>query len=137
MLQEAPAEAKERKSSVLLIADDEEIIRNRLLEMSKMLGFKAYAAGDGVEAWDLYQQTRPNIVILDIYMPRMNGLAVMQKIKEVNPNCPVILITGFMHFEQLVQKSKIKPDGFITKPFTMNTVINAILKLVLDVNVKL
>ncbi len=137
MLQEAPAEAKERKSSVLLIADDEEIIRNRLIEMSKLLGFKAYAACDGVEAWELYQQTKPNIVILDIYMPRMNGLAVMQKIKEVHPNCPVILITGFMHFEQLVQKSKIKPDGFITKPFTMNTVINAILKLVLDANVKI
>lgn len=137
MLQEAAAQTTERKHSVLLIADDEEIIRNRLLEMSKLLGFKAFAACDGVEAWELYQQTRPNIVILDIYMPRMNGLAVMQKIKEVNPNCPVILITGFMHFEQLVQKSKIKPDGFITKPFTMNTVINAILKLVVDAGAQL
>jgi YesN/AraC family two-component response regulator len=133
MLQETqtPVQTQEQKP-ILLIADDEEIIRVRLKEMSIMLGFEAYTAKDGAEAWELFLKHRPDVVILDIYMPRMNGLLVMQKIKETIATCPVILITGFMHFEQLVQKNEIKPDGFITKPFNLNTVINALLKLVVN-----
>ncbi len=134
---ELAAEPLQDKKPVLLIADDEEIIRNRLQEMSSMLGFQVHAAKDGAEAWELYKQNKPDIAILDIYMPHMNGLAVLQKIKETNPLCPVILITGFMHFEQLVKNSQIKPDGFITKPFNLNTIINALLKLVLDKGLRL
>jgi YesN/AraC family two-component response regulator len=134
---EAPQVSEKTTKPILLIADDEEIIRARLADMGVMLGFKAYPAKDGVEALRIFQQMNPDIVILDIYMPRMNGLAVMQRIKEARPDCPVILITGFMHFEQLVHKNQIKPDGFISKPFNLNTVINALLKLVLNKGIKL
>jgi YesN/AraC family two-component response regulator len=129
---EEPQTQELASKPVLLVADDEEIIRNRLRDMGLMLGFQSYAAGDGVEAMELFTEINPDIVILDIYMPRMNGLTVMQRIKETRPECPVILITGFMHFEQLVKKSQIKPDGFITKPFNLNAVINSLLKLVLN-----
>jgi YesN/AraC family two-component response regulator len=131
------SEPEAKQKPILLIADDEEIIRTRLKEMGLMLGFQAHAAKDGVEALQLYRDLHPDIVILDIYMPRMNGLAVMQRIKETQPDCPVILITGFMHFEQLVQKNQLKPDGFISKPFNLNTVINSLLKLVLNRGLKL
>lgn len=132
-----PTNEEQSPKPVLLIADDEEIIRARLKDMATMLGFQAHTAKDGVEAMQFFNQLHPDIVILDIYMPRMNGLAVMQRIKETSPDCPVILITGFMHFEQLVQKNQIKPDGFISKPFNLNTVINALLKLVLNRGLKL
>jgi CheY-like chemotaxis protein len=134
---ESPQASEQTPKPILLIADDEEIIRARLADMGAMLGFNACAARDGAEALQIFQQMNPDIVILDIYMPRMNGLTVMQKIKETKPDCPVILITGFMHFEQLVHKNHIKPDGFISKPFNLNTVIVALLKLVLNKGIKL
>jgi YesN/AraC family two-component response regulator len=134
---ELPQVTEANTKPILLIADDEEIIRARLADMGVMLGFQSYAAKDGAEALRIFQQTNPDIAILDIYMPRMNGLAVMQRIKELKPDCPVILITGFMHFEQLVHKNQVKPDGFISKPFNLNTVINALLKLVLNKGIKL
>ncbi|RJP76611.1 MAG: response regulator [Candidatus Zixiibacteriota bacterium] len=131
MLAGTPIELQDKRP-LLLVADDEEIIRTRLQEMSAMLGFEVRTAKDGGEAWEQFQAQRPDIVILDIYMPKINGLQLMQKIKNTEPTCPVILITGFMHFEQLVKSQPIKPDGFITKPFNINTIINALLKLVLD-----
>jgi CheY-like chemotaxis protein len=134
---ESPQVSELTAKPILLIADDEEIIRARLTDMGVMLGFKVYPARDGAEALQIFQQMSPDIAILDIYMPRMNGLAVMQRIKESKPDCPVILITGFLHFEQLVYKNKIKPDGFISKPFNLNTVVNALLKLVLNKGIKL
>ena len=132
-----PQTQEQKQKPMLLIADDEEIIRARLQDMGTMLGFRVQTAKDGVEAWQFFQDLHPDIVVLDIYMPHMNGLAVMQRIKDSQPDCPVILITGFMHFEQLVQKNQIKPDGFISKPFNLNTVINALLKLVLNRGLKL
>lgn len=123
-------ERGEQKKLTLLVADDEEIIRNRLKELGEKLGFNVFMAKDGVEGWDVYKETRPDLAVLDIYMPRMNGLLLMHKIKESHPECPVILITGFLHYEQLIQKDRIKPDGFIIKPFHLEKIANLMLELV-------
>ncbi len=116
----------------LLIADDEDIIRNRLSELGEKLGFDVYKAKDGMEGWDLFKEVKPDIAVLDIYMPRLNGLLLMHKIKEFSPDCPVILITGFLHYEQLIQKDRIKPDGFIIKPFHLEKIANLMLDLTSD-----
>lgn len=121
--------AAEKKVKVL-IADDEEIIRNRLKELGEKLGFEVYTAHDGVDGWDIFREINPDLAILDIYMPRMNGLLLMHKVKELAPDVPVILITGFLHYEQLIQKDRIKPDGFIIKPFHLEKIANLMLELV-------
>jgi YesN/AraC family two-component response regulator len=114
----------------LLVADDEEIIRQRLVELGHKLNFEVNAAADGMETWELFQKSPPDLVILDIYMPRMNGLQVLHYIKEAHPECPVILITGFLQYEQLIQKDRVKPDGYIIKPFHFEKIANLMLQLV-------
>lgn len=114
----------------LLVADDEEIIRGRLQQLGEKLGFQVLAATDGLEAWEAYKKEAPDLVVLDIYMPRMNGLQVLHNIKETTPDCPVILITGFLQYEQLIQKDRVKPDGFIIKPFHLEKIANLMLELV-------
>lgn len=116
----------------LLLADDEEMIRNRLAELGEKLGFIVFTAVDGLEAWEMYKQEKPDLVILDIYMPRMNGIQVLHNIKESNQNCPVILITGFLQYEQLIQRDRVKPDGYIIKPFHLEKIANLMLELVKD-----
>jgi YesN/AraC family two-component response regulator len=125
-------ETDQRKdpSLKLLVADDEEIIRQRLVELGHKLNFEVNAACDGLEAWELYQKDPPDLVILDIYMPRMNGLQVLHFIKEAHPDCPVILITGFLQYEQLIQRDRVKPDGYIIKPFHFEKIANLMLQLV-------
>jgi YesN/AraC family two-component response regulator len=114
----------------LLVADDEEIIRQRLVELGRKLNFEVTAGADGYEAWELFQKDPPDLVILDIYMPRMNGLQVLHYIKDANPDCPVILITGFLQYEQLIQRDRVKPDGYIIKPFHFEKIANLMLQLV-------
>lgn len=116
----------------LLVADDEEIIRNRLKDLGEKLGFTVYTAKDGMEGWETFKKMQPDLAILDIYMPRMNGLLLLHKIKEIYPERPVILITGFLHYEQLIQKDRIKPDGFIIKPFHLEKIANLMLELIED-----
>jgi len=113
----------------LLIADDEEVIRESLRRMGEMLGFEVHTAVDGKDAWDTFMATWPDFAILDIYMPQVNGLVLLNKIKEVNAQCQVILITGYMHYKQLAKQSPMKPDGFITKPFSLEDIVARIIKL--------
>jgi YesN/AraC family two-component response regulator len=120
------------KNLTLLVVDDEEIIRERLKDLGEKLGLDVHTANDGVDGWEAFKEVQPDLAILDIYMPRMNGLLLMHKIKEMQPDCPVILITGFLHYEQLIQKDRIKPEGFIIKPFHMEKIANLILELVED-----
>jgi YesN/AraC family two-component response regulator len=120
------------KNLTLLVVDDEEIIRERLKDLGEKLGLDVHTANDGVDGWEAFKDVQPDLAILDIYMPRMNGLLLMHKIKEMQPDCPVILITGFLHYEQLIQKDRIKPEGFIIKPFHMEKIANLILELVED-----
>jgi DNA-binding NtrC family response regulator len=117
----------------LLVADDDEIIRSSLEKMGEMMGFEVHTAADGNEAWETFKLVWPDIAILDIYMPRMNGLMLLAKIKEANDMCPVILITGYTHYKQLVLKNDIKPDGFITKPFSLEKIAKTLVKLVSEV----
>ncbi|PIY97056.1 MAG: hypothetical protein COY66_01475 [Candidatus Kerfeldbacteria bacterium CG_4_10_14_0_8_um_filter_42_10] len=114
----------------LLVADDEEIIRQRLVELGGKMNFAVTAASDGDEAWKLFQKDPPDLVVLDIYMPRINGLTVLHHIKGIRPDCPVILITGFLQYEQLIQRDKVKPDGFIIKPFHSEKLANLMADLV-------
>jgi YesN/AraC family two-component response regulator len=123
-------ESPNEKKAKLLLADDEQIIRGRLQQLGEKLGFDVYAAADGLEAWEIFNREHPDLVVLDIYMPRMNGLQVLHNIKEQDSDCPVILITGFLQYEQLIQKDRVKPDGFIIKPFHLDKIANLMLQLV-------
>ncbi len=113
----------------LLIADDEQIIRQKIRELGEKLGFEVSTACSGSEALEKFKKFNPHLVLLDIYMPHGNGLEALIKIKEINPRCPVILITGFLHYEQLIEQGNVKPDGFIIKPFHVSKVADLMLRL--------
>jgi CheY-like chemotaxis protein len=114
----------------LLVVDDEGTIRLRLQELGESLGFQVCAAQDGAEAWKIFSGDPPDLVILDLYMPRMNGLMLLSKIKQAQPRCPVILITGFLHEKALQFLSGARPDGCIFKPLNHTQTSEMMLKLV-------
>ncbi|TKJ42529.1 hypothetical protein CEE37_02245 [candidate division LCP-89 bacterium B3_LCP] len=117
----------------LLVADDEPVIQQSLKKVGELLGLEVVTVGDGQEAWDSFGTEMPDLVITDIYMPKMNGLTLLNKIKEGRPDCPVILITGYTHYQQLTRNDnglKFNPDGFMTKPFELKKVVQEIVKLI-------
>jgi CheY-like chemotaxis protein len=115
----------------MLVVDDEPIIRQRLQELGENLGFEVAAAANGVEAIRLFRRISPDIVVLDLYMPGINGLTVMAKMREIDPECPIILITGYLSYDKLVQVSSgICPDGCLEKPLSIAKTANMILDMV-------
>lgn len=115
----------------VLIAEDDRDFGNILTQYVTISGFEVTLGRDGKEAWELFNQVKPDICVLDVMMPEMDGFSLAEKIKEANPSVPVIFLTAKSLKEDIVRGLKIGADDYITKPFDPEVLIlriNNILK---------
>jgi two-component system response regulator YesN len=85
-------------------------------------------ANNGQEGWDLIESLRPDIILTDIRMPKMSGLAMTEKVREHFPDAKVLVITGYNDFEYAQQALKLGAFDLITKPFSLQQIEEAVLK---------
>ena len=104
----------------ILIAEDEAISRKHLTYALEKEGHAVTGAKDGMEAFALFDRNAYDVVIADIKMPNMDGLALLEKIKEKDPDMDVIIITGFGSIESAVDAMKKGASEYITKPFNLD-----------------
>jgi len=83
------------------------------------LGFEPITAHDGDEGIVAVREHHPRLVVSDIHMPNRNGLLLLQDIKAMNPDLPVILITGYINYKSDMNSVSVEPDAFMEKPFTL------------------
>lgn len=103
----------------LMIVDDSKIMRRAIEKYLKEFNLKLVGtAGDGKEALDLCKLTKPDIVTLDITMPKMDGLACLQEILKVLPNTKVLVISALKDAATGLKALKLGAKGFLPKPFT-------------------
>jgi DNA-binding response OmpR family regulator len=117
----------------VMIAEDDRDFGNILTQYVTISGFEVTLARDGKEAWELYNKDKPDICVLDVMMPEMDGFTLAEKIKEVNQDMPLIFLTARSLKEDIVKGLKIGADDYITKPFDPEVLIlriNNILKRV-------
>ena len=103
--------------AVILIADDHAQIRSILEEYSKKEGFTTLTAGDGHEALRLFHQHRPDVVLLDVMMPGIDGFEVCREIRKVS-DTPVIMVTARGEDFEKIMGLDIGADDYIVKPFS-------------------
>ncbi len=102
----------------ILVAEDEEDIRELIREQIELSSDQVIEAADGLEAWQLFQEKSPDLVLLDIMMPRMTGLEVLAKIREVS-QVPVIFITARgEEYDRILGLSQ-GADDYLVKPFSL------------------
>ncbi len=106
----------------VLIVDDNPNMSSLLSEMLEVFDYDSIRASDGQEALQHVQQGNISLVITDMRMPNMSGLELLQKVKEDNPNLPVVLISGYSMGVLEDQNYDLKPDGFLGKPLSMSEV---------------
>ncbi|HHU72213.1 MAG TPA: response regulator transcription factor [Clostridiales bacterium] len=106
----------------ILIADDNQDITDILSTYSRMEGFEPVVAGDGEEAIKLFNQYEPEVVLLDVMMPKENGYEVCRKIRSKS-NVPVILITARGEDFDKIMGLDIGADDYIVKPFSPREVM--------------
>jgi len=101
----------------ILVVDDEEIIIRSCLRILSGGGFQIDAAHNGIEALGAINKNDYDVVILDIKMPKMDGMEVLQRVKEANPDIDVIMITGLHEIETAVRAMKLGAFDYLPKPF--------------------
>jgi len=112
----------ERKSRVL-VADDEEEIRKILSNILEKEGFEVITASDGEQAMQKICSDIPDAVLLDVRMPGLNGMEVLKKIKAIEENLPVVLVTAYADTHQAVEAMKEGAYDYLAKPLDNNEVV--------------
>jgi two-component system nitrogen regulation response regulator NtrX len=110
----------------ILIIDDEETIRESVAGILSDEGFEPLSVASAKEAFSLLETEAVHVVLLDIWMPEMDGMEALPKIKEFYPNLPVIMISGHGNIETAVQATKMGAFDFIEKPPSYDKIILAI-----------
>src|SRR5437868_15077002 len=106
----------ESRMKVLLVDDDLDLLDVTSYALRRD-GLNTIVASDGAQALRRWQTETPDIVVLDISLPHMNGLEVCHKIRQ-NSSTPVILLTGHSDEEHVVQGFRMGADDYVTKPFS-------------------
>jgi DNA-binding response OmpR family regulator len=117
----------------VLIAEDDRDFGNILTQYITISGFEVNLARDGKEAWEKFNEDKPDICVLDVMMPEMDGFTLAEKIKQSHSDMPVIFLTAKSLKEDIVKGLKLGADDYITKPFDPEVLIlriNNILKRV-------
>ncbi len=112
----------------ILIVDDEPSILQSLSGLLSDEGFEVTTASNGYEALKIIDSESPDLVLLDIWMPGIDGIETLKEIKKDNPFIQVIIITGHGTIETAVKATKIGAFDFIEKPLSIDKVIVAINK---------
>lgn len=113
----------------ILVIDDEEPMRKLLHEMLTMGGHEVVTAVDGQDGIERLQEERFDVIISDLAMPRKTGVDVLNAAKSIDPNYPVVIITGFPSPETAEKLIRVGASEFITKPFEMDKVLITVIKL--------
>jgi len=108
----------ERAPIKILLADDEESIQTLLTYPLEKDGYEVVVASDGREALDHFAQNRFDLVILDVMMPRLDGLEVCRRIR-ARTTVPIIMLTAKSEEEDRVRGLDLGADDYITKPFSL------------------
>ncbi len=117
----------------ILVADDEPTIRDVLSQLLENEGYRVFAAADGMDAVEIIRSQSIHLAILDIHMPRMNGIEALKEIKAIDPSIEALIITGNANLESL--RLTIVENGafdYILKPFfkkeLLHIIRNALMK---------
>ncbi len=113
----------------IFIAEDEEITLKHLMYALKNEGYIVSGAKDGLEAWRKIEKEHFDIVITDIKMPGLDGMSLLEKIKEKGMETDVIVVTGFGSIDSAVEAMKKGAYDYITKPFNLDELLLRVKKI--------
>ena len=112
----------------ILVVDDESIIRDLLFEFLTGQGYKVLLASSGEEALKFLSDREIKLALVDLKLPGLDGLQLVEKIKEVKGSLPCILMTAYPDKESLARARKLGVSAYITKPFQLDQLLSLIQK---------
>jgi len=119
----------EKIKTKILIADDEKDVLEVMAKKIIREGYAVVTATNGKEAWEKIVSESPDVILLDLTMPEMDGFEILKNLREHPPADkwqPVIIISALSEMENMKKGYALEADHYITKPCPIETVLNAI-----------
>lgn len=116
------------KAKILLV-DDEDLVRDELGGLLDDEGYEVLTARDGQEGLDLFRSVRPDMVITDVRMPRIDGLTLVSVVRKEAPTMPVTVITGHGNEQMAITALRAGVTDFIKKPVRMDDLLQALSRM--------
>ena len=110
-------------SHQILIVDDQEDIRRSLTGILEDEGYQVLTADNGTEALEIAREEVPDLVLLDIWMPGLDGIQTLERLKNLLPDLTVVMMSGHGTIETAVKATKLGAYDFVEKPFSLDKVL--------------
>ena len=111
---------------VLIIEDEEGLLE--ILEVNlRAAGYRVLTATDGLAAWQLFDQERPGLLVLDLKLPKMSGFRLLELVRSES-DLPVLILTAY-DFAEAEEVARYRPDAYIKKPFDVQVLVETVDRL--------
>jgi CheY-like chemotaxis protein len=114
----------------VLVVDDEQLVRDLLVQFLSLRGYRAQGVKEGPEAISMVEQSSPDLILLDLMLPGMNGVEVLRRLRDKHFSGAIIIVTGSYDEELLQDAWSLHPQEVITKPIDLDKLL-AMIQLVL------
>lgn len=114
------------KNFSLLYIEDEQELRESMKHSLKYLVKELYVAQDAFEAFEVYKNKHPDILMTDLLMPQVNGIELVKKIRKIDQNIPIIMLTANSDVDNLLVATELKLTKYVLKPTDKNDIVNAL-----------
>ena len=117
-----------KKGSMILVVDDNDMLRQGVLELLTTMGYESVGAADGSAGLQLAKYIQPDLIILDVMMPDMDGFSVLKALrsKPITKTTPVLMLTGIDPAEISARSTELGEVQYMSKPFAIRDLVAAI-----------
>ena len=113
----------------VLIVDDAQFMRLRCARLLTENGYETVEAQNGVQAIEMYKKEQPDVVLMDITMPEMDGLTALRELKKLDPNARIAMLTALGQQGIVLEAIKSGARDFVVKPFEAERVLAAVQRI--------
>ena len=114
---------------VALVVDDDDIFRNRLCRAFSARGWEAIGAADGASALELSSQSSPDLAVVDLRLPGMSGLEIVQGLRNLDETTCIIMLTGYGSIATALTATKLGANHYLSKPADADQILNAYMRI--------
>lgn len=107
----------------ILVVDDEQAIRELITEVLNISDFQVSTAADGLEALNLIRKNKFDLILLDVNLPKVDGFAVLEKVRESAPTQPIIMLSARTSKDDVTHGLRLGADDYIRKPFSVEELV--------------
>ncbi len=125
------------KKGKIIVVDDEDNIRGTLQEILSDEGYEVTCAKDGETALRVFQKEAPDVVLLDVWIPGIDGMQTLKMLKNIDPETEIIMMSGHGSIDTAVKATKLGAYDFIEKPFSLESILRIVAKALRSRHIRL